>query len=140
MQRRTRSRIRCFCVKKKRRVIAWMRDCQRQANCPSPREVRDFGSIVYQRRPGHERFSSRDWRRGFRRRHQEELVVDRVAAKEPQRATVTAQAVVHDFDKLREVLPNCLSPNQVLNMEKTGLSVGRLKGKRRKVVWRGLVA
>jgi hypothetical protein len=111
----------------KRRVMAWIEDCQRERNCHSPREVRDFVSILYPSRTGQERFLNRDWWQKFPQRHQEKLTVNRVAAKEPQQAAVAAKAVIHYFEKLREVLPNCVSPNQILKMDETGLSVRSLK-------------
>jgi hypothetical protein len=115
-----------------RRVIAWIGDCQRQGNCPSPCEVCDFGPVLFQVRTGQERFSSRDWRRGFCRQHEEEFAVNTATAKQAQHAAVTSKSVLDYFDKLKEVLLHCLIPAQILNMDETGLSVDPLKGKKQK--------
>jgi hypothetical protein len=106
-----------------RRVIAWIEDFQRQGNCSSPREVCGLGAVLFQVRTCQERFFSRDWWRGFRRRHEEEFAVNTAAAKEAQHAAVTSKSVLDYFDKLKEVLPNGVSPTQILNMDETGLSV-----------------
>jgi hypothetical protein len=77
---------------------------------------------------------TRDWWRGFRRRQSEELLMSVGAAKEAQRTAVTCGSVLAYFAKLRNVLPGYVTPNQIMNMDETGLSVRPMKGKTRKLV------
>jgi hypothetical protein len=78
-------------------VIAWIGECQREGDCPSPREVRDFSGDLFERRTHHERIFTRDWWRGFRKRQSEELLVNVRAAKEAQRTKVTCGSMLAYF-------------------------------------------
>jgi hypothetical protein len=104
------------------RVVAWMR------------EVRDFSGDLFERRTHHERTFTRDWWRGFRKRQSEELLVSVGAAKEAQRTKGTRGSVLAYFAELVTVLPACATPNQIVNMGETVLSVRTMKGKTRKLV------
>jgi hypothetical protein len=63
-------------------VIVWIGEHQRQGDCPSPREVRDFVGDLFERRTHHEQTFTRDWWRGFRKRQSEEVLASVDAAKE----------------------------------------------------------
>jgi hypothetical protein len=116
------------------RVIAWIDERQRQGDCPSPREVRDFAGDLFERRTHRERTFTRDWSRGFRKRQSEGLLVSVGAAKEAQRTKVTRGFVLAYFAELGNVLPACLTPNQIMNLDEIGLPVRPMKGKTRKLV------
>jgi hypothetical protein len=115
-------------------VIAWIGERQRQGDCLSPREVRDFADDLFERRTHHERTFTREWWRGFRKRQSEELLVSVGAAKEAQRTEITRGSVLVYFAELGNVLLACGTPNQIMNMDETGLSVRPIKGKTRKLV------
>jgi hypothetical protein len=116
------------------RVIVWTGQHQRQGDCPSPRAVRDFAGCLFKRRTPHERIFTRDSWRGFHKRQSEKLLVSVGAAKEAQRTEVTRGSVLAYFAELGNILPACVMPNQIMNMDETGLSVRPMKGKTRKLV------
>jgi hypothetical protein len=113
-------------------VITWIGE--RQGDCPSPREVRDFAGDLFERRTYHERTFTREWWRGFRKRQSEELLVSVGAAKEAQKTEVTRGSMVAYFAELGNILLACVTPDQIMNMGETGLSVRPMKGKTRKLV------
>jgi hypothetical protein len=115
-------------------MIAWIGERQRQGDRPSLCEVRDFTGDLFERRTHHERTFTREWWRGFRKRQSEELMVSVCAAKEAQRTEVTRGTVLAYFAELGNILPACVTPNQIMNMDETGLSVRPVKGKTRKLV------
>jgi hypothetical protein len=115
-------------------VIAWIGGRQRQGDYPSPREVRDFAGELFERRTHRERKFTRDWSRGFRKCQSEKLLVSVSAAKEAQRTEVTRGSVLAYFAELGNVLPAYVTPNQIMNMDETGLSVRSMKGKTRKLI------
>jgi hypothetical protein len=116
-------------------VIAWIGERQCQGDCCSPREVRDFAGDLFERRTRHERTFTREWWRGFRKRQSEELLVSVGAAKEAQRTEVTRNSVLAYFAELGNVLHAYVTPNQIMNMDETGLSMRPMKGKTRKLIY-----
>jgi hypothetical protein len=54
--------------------------------------------------------------------------------KETQRSEVTSVLVLVYFNEPKDVLPICLTPDRILDMDETGLSLRPMKGKRQKVV------
>jgi hypothetical protein len=123
-----------FLPEEEEHVIAWIGERQREGDCPWPREVRDFAGDLFERKTHHERTFTRDWWRGFRKRQSEELLVSVGAAKEAQRTEVTRGSVLAYFAELENVLPACVTPNQIMNMDETGLSVRSVRGKTIKLV------
>jgi hypothetical protein len=115
-------------------VIAWIGERQCQEDCSSPCEVRDFAGDLFERRTHHGRTFTREWWRVFRKRQSEELLVSVVVAEEAQRTEVTRGSVLAHFAELGNVLPACVTPNQVMNIDRTGLSMRPMKGKTRKLV------
>jgi hypothetical protein len=55
-------------------------------------------------------------------------------AKEAQRTEVTRASVLAYFVELGNVMPACVTPNQIMHMDETGLSVWPMKGKTRNFV------
>jgi hypothetical protein len=56
------------------------------------------------------------------------------AAKEAQRTEVTPASVLAYFAELGNILPACVTPNQIMHVDETGLSGRPMKGKTRKFV------
>jgi hypothetical protein len=115
-------------------VIAWIGQRQRQGDCPSPREIRDFAGDLFERRIHHERTFTREWWRGFRKPQSEEFMVSVGAAKEAQRTEVTRASVFAYFAELGNVRPACVTLNQIIHMDEPGLFVRPMKGNTRKLV------
>jgi hypothetical protein len=115
-------------------VIVWIGERQRQGDCPSPREVRNFAGDLFERRTHHERTFTRDWWRGFLKCQSEGFLVRIGAVKQAQRTEVTCGSALAYFAELGNVLPACVTPSQIMNMAETGLSMRPMKGQARKLV------
>jgi hypothetical protein len=115
-------------------VIAWIGERQHRGDCPMLCEVRDFAGDLFETRIHRERTFTRDWSHDFRKRQSEELLVSVGAAKEAQGTEVTRGSVLVYFAELGNVLPACVTPNQIMNRDETRLSVRPMKGKTRKLV------
>jgi hypothetical protein len=96
--------------------------------------VRDFVSDLFERRIHQERTFRRDWWRGFRKHKTEGLLVSVGAAREIPRTEMTSISVLAQFNELKDALPTCMTPNQILTMNATGLSMYSMKGKKQMIV------
>jgi hypothetical protein len=116
-------------------LLTWIESRQRNGDCPFPREIRDEAEIVLKTRTGEERHFDRHWWRSFKHRQASRIGLVICTAQEPARTAVRSEAVNQYFAALVQVLPSCMTPLQILNLDESGATARPLKGKQKKVVF-----
>ena len=111
----------------------WIGEQQVQGNCPTPAEVRNQASLLYEKRTGEYRDFDRSWWKRFKLRHSE-VITQWVHAIEALRADVTQQSVELYFSQVLDALMHIKSARQLVNLDEVGLCQRPDKGRRRRVV------
>jgi hypothetical protein len=73
------------------------------------------------------------WSRSLKRRRAQEIQVITVSAKEPVRSRLSCQELNRYFSEVVGALSKAKSPEQMFNMDGSGVRARRFKGKRRQL-------
>lgn len=114
-------------------LIEWIGRQQLHGNCPTPAEVRNQASLLYEQRTGEFHDFDRSWWKRFKLRHAE-IVTQWVHAIEALRTDVTQKSVEIYFSQVLDALMRIKSPRQLVNLDEVGLCQRPDKGRRRRVV------
>ena len=116
-----------------RSLIQWIGNLQMEGNCPTPRQVRDEATRLYEARTGEFHEFDRSWWKRFKVKH-EDLFTTWVHAIEAARVEVSQSSVEMYFAHVMSALMQLKSPRQLVNLDEVGLCQRPDKGRRRRVV------
>jgi hypothetical protein len=121
-------------IDEEREVLEWIAQCQREGDCPQPKQVRVAASEIRAARCDDHRLCTKEWWRGFRKRNKDNPIVSTVKSQESERNQVTVAKVQEYFGAMRNALSIMKTPSQLLNMDETGVSSRPVKDKKKTVV------
>ena len=126
-------------IEQEEAVLAWISDRQKQQDCPTPHEVREYGARLKCEANGmppvEGQHLSRDWWHKFKIRHKDTIGVKIATSREQARTRLTEGVVRNYFAQLSPILSNLKSLKQILNMDETGFHSRIDRDRRRKCVY-----
>ena len=126
-------------LKDEERVIEWIEERQRQQNCASPAEVREFAFSVKSEARGETvvggEHMSRDWWRSFKKTYEQRIGIKVATSREHARTRCRDVDVREYFAKMASVITKIKSLKQLINMDETGFHSRMDRNRRRKCVY-----
>ena len=126
-------------IQQEEQVLNWILERQKNQNCPSPLEVREYAAQVKNgtqgATAGASEHLSRDWWHKFKLRHRETIGVKVAASREQARTRVTEQDVREYFARISSILSKIKTLSQIVNMDETGFHSRIDRDRRRKCVY-----
>ena len=116
-----------------KQIIAWIGQLQSEGNCPTPKQVREEATRIYEMRTGVFHEFDRSWWKRFKLKHVE-LFTTWVQAMEGARVEVSQSDVEKYFSQVMSALMDLKSPKQLVNLDEVGLCQRPDKGRKRRVV------
>lgn len=126
-------------IKQEQEVLEWILSRQREQNCPTPLEVREYAASLknaHQETPLAEKdHLSRDWWHKFKIRHKEVIGVKVALSREQARTRCTEKDVKEYFTKMASIVAKIKTLKQLINMDETGFHSRIDRDRRRKCVY-----
>ena len=116
-----------------KQIIDWIGQLQSEGNCPTPKQVREEATRIYEMRTGVFHEFDRSWWKRFKLKHVE-LFTTWVQAMEGARVEVSQSDVEKYFSQVMSALMDLKSPKQLVNLDEVGLCQRPDKGRKRRVV------
>ena len=114
-------------------ILQWIAKSQLDGDCPTPRQVRNYGSLILEKRIGEFRELDLSWWKRFKERHPS-ITTSWAVATESARVDVTRESVMNYFGHVLQALSKMRSPVQLLNLDECGLYSRPDKGRKRRAV------
>ena len=126
-------------INEENEVLDWILARQKEQNCPTPLEVREFAASLKNTREGApsngKDHLSRDWWHKFKIRHKEVIGVKVAVSREQARTRCTESDVREYFTKMASIIAKVKTLKQIINMDETGFHSRIDRDRRRKCVY-----
>ena len=126
-------------ISQEEQLIAWISQRQKEQNCPTPHEVREYGAQLKREAEGGAAVDgehlSRDWWHNFKRRHEDVIGVKLATSREQARTRCTEAEVRQYFATMESILSRVKSLSQIINMDETGFHSRIDRDRKRKCVY-----